>query len=69
MGSKGKESHSRVGAKPASVMNELMAEFWNKELPSKKKDYVKYSDMEWEDLAQEKNLSDKMLKNIIIEVE
>ena len=28
------------------VMNELMAEFRNKELPSKKKEYVEYSNME-----------------------
>ena len=28
------------------IMNELMAEFQNKELPSKKKEYVEYSDME-----------------------
>ena len=33
------------------IMNELMAEFQNKELPSKKKEYVEYSDMEWKDLA------------------
>ena len=50
-------------------MNKLMAEFWNKEFPSKKKDYVEYLDMKWEDLAREKNLSDKMLRNIFIEVE
>ena len=50
-------------------MNKFMAEFWNKKLPSKKKDYVEYSDMKWEDLAQEKNLNDEMLRNIVIEVE
>ena len=50
-------------------MNELMAEFQNKELPSKKKEYVAYSDMEWEDLACEKNLTDETLRNIVTEVE
>ena len=50
-------------------MNELMAEFWNKELPFKKKEYVEYSDMEWEDLAREKNLRHEMLRNIVTEVE
>ena len=50
-------------------MNELMAEFWNKELPSKKKEYVEYSDMEWEDLAREKNLIDEALRNIVTKVE
>ena len=50
-------------------MNELMAEFWNKELPSKKKEYVEYSDMEWEDLAREKNLTDETLRNIVTKVE
>ena len=28
------------------IMNELMVEFRNKELPSKKKEYVEYSDMD-----------------------
>ena len=51
------------------IMNELMAEFRNKELPSKKKEYVEYSDMEWEDLAREKNLTDETLRNIVTEVE
>ena len=51
------------------VMNELMAEFWNKELLSKKKDYMEYLDMEWEDFAREKNLNDKMLRNIVMKVE
>ena len=50
-------------------MNELMAEFRNKELPSKKKEYVEYSDLEWENLAREKNITDEMLKNIVTEVE
>ena len=50
-------------------MNELMAKFWNKELPSKKKKYMEYSDMEWEDLAREKNLTNKTLRNIITEIE
>ena len=50
-------------------MNELMAEFRGKDLPSKKKEYVAYTDDEWHDLAKEKNLSDKMLKNIVVEVE
>ena len=50
-------------------MNEFMAEFWNKEFQSKKKDYVEYSDMEWDDLVQEKNLSDEMLRNIVTKVE
>ena len=49
-------------------MNELMAEFRNKDLPSKKKEYVEYSDMEWEDLAHEKNITDKTLRNIVTEV-
>ena len=40
------------------IMNELMEEFRNKELPSKKKEYVEYFDMEWEDLAREKNPTD-----------
>ena len=50
-------------------MNELMAEFRNKDLPSKKKEYVEYSDMEWEDLAREKNLTNETLRNIVTEVE
>ena len=50
-------------------MNELMAEFRNKDLPLKKKEYVEYSDMEWEDLAHEKNITDETLKNIVTEVE
>ena len=51
------------------VQNEVMAEFREKDLPSKKKEYVAYADEEWDDLAQEKNLSDETVKNIIIEVE
>ena len=51
------------------IMNELMAEFQNKELPLKKKEYMEYSDMEWEDLACEKNLTNKTLRNIVTEVE
>ena len=51
------------------IMNELMVEFWNKELLSKKKEYVDYSDIEWEDLASEKNLTDEVLRNIVTEVE
>ena len=51
------------------VMNELMAKFWGKDLPSKKKEYVAYTDEEWDDLAKEKNISDETLKNIIVEVE
>ena len=51
------------------VMNELMAEFRGKDLPSKKKEYVTYTDDEWDDLAKEKNLSDGTLKNIVVEVE
>ena len=50
-------------------MNELMAEFWGKDLPSKKKEYVAYTDEEWDDLAKEKNISDETLKNIVVEVE
>ena len=50
------------------VMNELMAEFQGKHLPSKK-EYVAYIDEEWDDLAKEKNLNDEMLKNIVVEVE
>ena len=46
-----------------------MAEFRGKDLPSKKKEYVAYEDEEWDDLAQEKNLSDETVKNIVIEVE
>ena len=51
------------------MMNELMAEFRNKELPSKKKEYMEYSDMEWEDLAHEKNIMDETLRNIVTKVE
>ena len=50
-------------------MNEVMAEFRGKDLPSKKKEYVAYTDNEWDDLAKEKNLSDETLKNIVVEVE
>ena len=50
-------------------MNELMVEFRGKDLPSKKKEYVAYTDDEWDDLAKEKNLSDETLKNIVVEVE
>ena len=48
-------------------MNELMAEFKGKDLPSKK-EYVAYLDKEWDDLAREKNLNNKTLKNIIVQV-
>ena len=51
------------------VINELMAEFRGKDLPSKKKEYVAYTDEEWDDLAKEKNISNEMLKNIVVEVE
>ena len=51
------------------VQNELMAEFRGKDLPLKKKEYIAYADEEWDDLAQEKNLNDETLKNIVIEVE
>ena len=51
------------------VMNELMAVFRGKNLPSKKKEYVAYTDKEWDDLAKENNLNDETLKNIIVEVE
>ena len=51
------------------VMNELMAEFGGKELLSKKKDYVGYSDSEWDDLAKEMNLMNKTLQNIVVKVE
>ena len=51
------------------IMNEVMAEYLGKELPPRKKDYVEYSDLEWDDLANEMNLIDKMLQNIVIEVE
>ena len=51
------------------VINELMAEFRGKDLPSKKKEYVAYTDEEWDDLAKEKNISDETLKNIFVEVE
>ena len=50
------------------VMNELMAEFRGKDHPSKK-EYVVYTDKEWDDLAREKNLNDETLKNIVVEVE
>ena len=50
-------------------MNELMAEFRGKDLPSKKKEYVAYTNDEWDDLAKEKNLNDETLKNIVVEVE
>ena len=46
-----------------------MAEFKNKELPSKKKEYMEYSDMEWEDLARKKNVTDEALRNIVTKVE
>ena len=51
------------------VQNELMAEFREKDLPSKKKEYVAYEDEEWNDLAREKNHNDETVKNIVIEVE
>ena len=51
------------------VINELMAEFRGKDLPSKKKEYVAYIDEEWDDLAKEKNLNNETLKNIVVEVE
>ena len=51
------------------IINKLMAEFRNKELPSKKKEYVEYFDMEWEDLAREKNITEETLRNIVTEVE
>ena len=51
------------------VMNELMTEFRGKDLPSKKKKYIAYTDKEWDDLAREKNLNDETLKNIVVEVE
>ena len=47
------------------VQNELMAEFRGKDLPSKK-EYVAYADEEWDDRAWEKNLSDEIVKNIVI---
>ena len=46
-----------------------MAKFWEKELPSKKKDYIEYLDLEWNDLAWEMNLTEETLQNIVIEVE
>ena len=49
-------------------MKELMAEFRVKDLPLKKKEYVAYTDEEWDDLAKEKNLNDETLKNIVVEV-
>ena len=51
------------------VMNELMAEFRGNDLSSKKKEYIAYTDEEWDDLAKEKNLNDETLKNIVVEVE
>ena len=48
-------------------MNELMAEFGGKDLPLK--EYVAYTDEEWNDLAREKNLNKETLKNIVVEVE
>ena len=51
------------------IMNELMAEFREKDLPSKKKKYGAYLDNECDDLAREKNLSDETLKNIVVKVE
>ena len=50
------------------VINELMAEFKGNDLPSKK-EYVAYTDKEWDDLAREKNLNEETLKNIVVEVE
>ena len=50
-------------------MNKLMVEFQVKDFPSKKKEYIAYTDEEWDDLAKEKNLSDETLKNIVVEVE
>ena len=49
-------------------MNELMAEFRGKDLPSKK-EYVVYTNEEWDDLTQVKNLNDETQKNIVLEVE
>ena len=51
------------------VQNELMEEFRGKDLPSRKKKYVAYAHEEWDDLAREKNLNDKTVKNIVIEVQ
>ena len=51
------------------VMNKLMEEFWGKDLPSKKKEYVAYTNDEWDDLTREKNLNVETLKNIVVEVE
>ena len=51
------------------VQNEFMAEFKEKDLPSKKKEYVTYADEKWDDLARKKNLNDETVKNIVIEVE
>ena len=42
-----------------------MAEFRGKDLSSKKKEYVAYTNEEWDDLPREKNLNDKTLKNIV----
>ena len=36
------------------VINELMAEFQGKDLPSKKKEYVVYLHKKWNDLARER---------------
>ena len=51
------------------ILNKLMAEFQGKDLPSKKKENVAYTNEEWDDLAREKNLNEETLKNIIVEVE
>ena len=40
-----------------------------KDLPSKEKEYVEYLDADWDDLSKQKNLTNKTLKNIVVEVE
>ena len=44
-------------------MNELLVEFRGKDLPSKKKEYVAYTDEEWDDLAKEKKSVETLLRS------
>lgn len=51
------------------IMNEFMYQFKDHPLPSKKADYVEYSDDAWESLAAEKNFNNAVLLNIVRELE
>ena len=50
------------------IKNELMFEFKEKLLPSKKTGFQKYMDKEWDELALEKNLINAIISNIRGEV-